>query len=57
LLKNGPLWEENEVTQTEISGREYNLTFEELTLKKKKAITDFVKLKELTLNGYQIENI
>ena len=56
LLKNNPLSEEvKNNSETELNGREYNLTFEELTLKKKKAITDFVKLKkELTLNGYQI---
>ena len=56
LLKNSPLWEQvKNNPKIEISGKEYNLTFEELTLKKKKAITDFIKLKkELTLNGYQI---
>ena len=56
LLKNSPLWEQvKNNPKIEISGKEYNLTFEELTLKKKKAITDFTKLKkELTLNGYQI---
>jgi hypothetical protein len=44
--------------KTEHNGKEYNLTLEELTLKKKKAITDFVKLKkELTINGYQIGKI
>ncbi|OCB78446.1 hypothetical protein [Flavobacterium crassostreae] len=56
ILKNSPLWEEvKKDSKTELNGKEYNLTFEELTLKKQKAITDFVKLKkELTLNGYQI---
>lgn len=56
MLKNSPLWEEvKNNPKTELNGKEYNLTFEELTLKKKKAITDFVKLKkEITLNGYQI---
>jgi len=56
ILKNSPLWEEvKSYPKTELNGKEYNLTFEELTLKKQKAITDFVKLKkELTLNCYQI---
>ena len=56
ILKNSPLWEEvKKNSKTELNGKEYNLTFEELTLKKQKAITDFVILKkELTLNGYQI---
>lgn len=56
ILKNSPLWEDvKKKSKTELNGKEYNLTFEELTLKKQKAITDFVKLKkELTLNGYQI---
>ena len=56
LLKNSPLAEEVKIeSKTELNGKEYNLTFEELTQKKKKAINDFVKLKkELTLNGYQI---
>jgi hypothetical protein len=56
MLKDSPLWEEvKNNPKTELNGKEYNLTFEELTLKKKKAITDFVKLKkELTINGYQI---
>jgi hypothetical protein len=56
LLKNSPLSEEVKMdSKTELNGKEYNLSFEELTQKKKKAITDFVKLKkELTLNGYQI---
>jgi len=56
LLKNSPLWEEvKSVSKMELNGKEYNLTFAELTEKKQKAITDFVKLKkELTLNGYQI---
>lgn len=59
MLKNSPLWEEiKKNSKTELNGKEYNLTFEELTQKKKKAITDFVKLKkELTLNGYQIGKI
>ncbi|MBP4143194.1 hypothetical protein J3S90_15420 [Flavobacterium sp. P4023] len=56
MLKNSPLWEEvKSISKTEVNGKEYNLTFAELTVKKQKAITDFVKLKkELTLNGYQI---
>ncbi len=59
MLKNSPLWEEvKNNPKTELNGKEYNLTFEELTLKKKKAITDFVKLKkELTLNGYEMGKI
>ncbi|MEW5677252.1 hypothetical protein ABGT15_13135 [Flavobacterium enshiense] len=59
MLKNSPLQEEVKIkSKTELNGNEYNLTFEELTQKKKKAITDFVKLKkELTLNGYQIGKI
>lgn len=56
LLKNSPLTEEvKSEFKTELNGKDYNLSFEELTQKKKKAINDFVKLKkELTLNGYQI---
>jgi hypothetical protein len=56
MLKNSPLWEEVIViSKIEPNGKEYNLSFEELTQKKKKAITDFVKLKKkLTLNGYEI---
>lgn len=56
ILKNSPLWEEvKSISKTEVNGKEYNLTFAELTVKKQKAITDFVKLKkELTLNCYQI---
>lgn len=56
LLKNSPLTEEvKSKSKTELNGKNYNLNFEELTQKKKKAINDFVKLKkELTLNGYQI---
>ena len=56
MLKNSPLWEEvNSNDKTKPNGKEYNLTFEELTQKKKKAITDFIKLKKkLTLNGYEI---
>lgn len=56
MLKNSPLTEIVKIqSKTVLNGKEYNLTFEELTQKKKKAITDFVKLKkELTLNGYQI---
>ena len=56
MLKDSPLWEEVKSNpKTELNGKEYNLTSEELTLKKKKAITDFVKLKKkLTINGYQI---
>ena len=59
MLKNSPLLEEvKSDSKAELNGKEYNLTFEELTLKKKKAITDFVKLKkELTINGYQIGKI
>lgn len=59
MLKNSPLWEEVKIDSgEEINGKEYNLTLAELTVKKKKAITDFVKLKkELTLNGYQIGKI
>ena len=59
LLTNSPLWEEvKSVPEVELNGKEYNLTFTELTVKKQKAITDFVKLKkELTLNGYQIGKI
>ena len=53
MLRNSPLAEEVKfISENEPT---YNLTFKELTLKKKKAITDFVKLKkELTINGYQI---
>jgi hypothetical protein len=56
MLKNSPLWEEVKSNdKTKPNDKEYNLTFEELTQKKKKAITDFIKLKkELTLNGYEI---
>jgi hypothetical protein len=56
LLKNSPLTEEvKSEFKTVLNGKDYNLSFEELTQKKKKAINDFVKLKkELTLNGYQI---
>lgn len=56
LLKNSPLTEEvKSEFKTEPNGKDYNLSFAELTQKKKKAINDFVKLKkELTLNGYQI---
>jgi hypothetical protein len=56
LLKNSPLTEEvKSEFKTVLNGKDYNLSFEELTKKKKKAINDFVKLKkELTLNGYQI---
>ncbi|NGY37230.1 hypothetical protein FQU23_006845 [Flavobacterium sp. XN-5] len=59
MLKNSPLLEEvKSDSKAELNAKEYNLTFEELTLKKKKAITDFVKLKkELTINGYQIGKI
>jgi hypothetical protein len=59
ILKISPLREEVKSNpKTEHNGKEYNLTLEELTLKKKKAITDFVKLKkELTINGYQIGKI
>jgi hypothetical protein len=59
ILKNSPLWEEvKNYPKTELNGKEYNLTFAELTLKKQKAITDFVKLKkELTLNGYELGKI
>ncbi|MFH6944950.1 hypothetical protein [Flavobacterium sp. FlaQc-50] len=55
-LKNSPLWEQvKSVSKIELNEKEYNLTFAELTVKKQKAITDFVKLKKkLTLNGYQI---
>ena len=56
LLKNSPLLEEvKKDSNTGPNETECKLTYEELTQKKKKAITDFVKLKkELTLNGYQI---
>lgn len=56
MLGNSPLWEEVKINDiAKPNGREYNLTFEELIQKKKKAITDFVKLKKkLTLNGYEI---
>ena len=59
MLKNSPLLEEvKSDSKAKLNGKEYNLTFEELTLKKKKAITDFVKLKKkLTINGYQIGKI
>jgi hypothetical protein len=41
--------------KSEVNGKEFNLTFEELTLKKKKAINDFIELKkELTYNGYEM---
>ena len=56
LLKNSPLLEEvKKDSNTGQNETECKLTYEELTQKKKKAITNFVKLKkELTLNGYQI---
>jgi hypothetical protein len=59
ILKNSPLWEEvKKNSKTDHNEEEYNLTFEELTLKKQRAITDFVKLKkELTLNGYELAKI
>jgi hypothetical protein len=59
LLKNSPLIEEvKSEFKTELNGKDYNLSFEELTQKKKKAINDFVNLKkELTLNGYQIAKL
>lgn len=59
LLKNSPLTEEkNIVSKSELYEKEYILTFEELTQKKKKAIADFVQLKkDLTLNGYQMGKI
>ncbi|WP_144893844.1 hypothetical protein [Flavobacterium tiangeerense] len=47
MLKKSPLLEEVKSNpKTELNGKEFNLTLEELTLKKKKAITDFVKLKK-----------
>ena len=59
IFKNSPLSEKViSNSKAENNGKEYNLTFEELTIKKKKAITDFVKLKkELTINGYGIGKI
>lgn len=59
MLKNSPLLQEVKSNpEAELNGKEYNLTFEELTLKKEKAIADFVKLKkERTINGYQIGKI
>ena len=59
MLKNSPLSEKViNNSKAESNRKEYNFTFEELTLKKKKAITDFVKLKkELTINGYGIGKV
>jgi len=52
-LKNSPL--EEPVTSIHSDNQNYNLTFEQLTSKKKKAITDFLELeKDLTLNGYDV---
>ncbi|GEM54041.1 hypothetical protein FB1_02620 [Flavobacterium branchiophilum NBRC 15030 = ATCC 35035] len=42
LLKNSPLTEEvKSEFKTELNGKNYNLSFEELKQKKKKAINDF----------------
>ena len=59
LLRNSPLSEKViDNPKAENNGKEYNFTFEELTQKKKKTITEFVKLKkELTINGYGIGKI
>lgn len=57
-LKNSPVWEEVlNVSESEKSTnkKEYNLSWEELNAKKKKAINTFLKCrKELTYNGYEM---
>lgn len=56
LMIHSPLAEEeNNNPKTVIDGKEFNLTFDELSLKKEKAIHDFIEIrKELTYNGYEL---
>lgn len=55
MLKNSPLAQEvSGISEVKSNQKEYHLSSDELTAKKRKAIHDFLKLKkDLTKNGYQ----